>query len=134
MKFRYKVFGAESLRPVIPVALEYQGRRIRYDALIDSGADVSIFDAQIGELLGIDIEGGIEKSVSGFGDGTPESLYLHELTVRIEDEVFVIPVAFKRGFSRFGHGVLGQRGFFEKFIVSFDRSAETVELTVKNGA
>lgn len=39
-----------------------------------------------------------------------------------------LPVAFKAQFARFGHGALGQRGFFDRTVVRFDRAAEEVEV------
>lgn len=50
MKFKYKKFGP-FLRPVIPVKLKYQDRSIGYEVLVDSGADLCIFDAEIGETF-----------------------------------------------------------------------------------
>ena len=67
MKFSYwkfplpqksKFFGSSILRPIIPVQISFGGRSLKYDVLIDSGADFCIFDAEIGEYLGIDIRSG----------------------------------------------------------------------------
>ncbi|OGI98619.1 hypothetical protein A3H53_01220 [Candidatus Nomurabacteria bacterium RIFCSPLOWO2_02_FULL_40_10] len=58
MKFRYfkfpltkrsYLFGMALLKPVIPFEIVYGGVRLRYAALIDSGADFCIFDGEVGE-------------------------------------------------------------------------------------
>lgn len=41
------------LRPIIPVILVFNKRMVGYEALIDSGADYNVFDAQVAEVLGI---------------------------------------------------------------------------------
>ncbi len=60
MKFPYKQFVVQSRprgptaivsRPVLPVHVEFK-QRVAYEALVDSGADYSIFHAQIGETIG----------------------------------------------------------------------------------
>jgi len=48
MKFKYKKYGPEILRSVIPVEILYEEYSVYYEVLIDSGADCCIFDAQIG--------------------------------------------------------------------------------------
>jgi len=48
MQFPYKKFkladGTELLKPIIPIGLLFNGKLIRYEALIDSGADFNIFN------------------------------------------------------------------------------------------
>ncbi len=41
------------LRPIISLGLSYKKSSIRYEALIDSGADFSIFPIEIAQKLGI---------------------------------------------------------------------------------
>lgn len=65
MKFRYKKYGPGIVRPVIPVDLSFGERAVSYEALIDSGADLCIFPAEIGELLGIQVERGRSETVAG---------------------------------------------------------------------
>lgn len=128
MKFKYKELGSGIRRPVIPVTIEHEGRKVTYEALIDSGADISIFDTELGELLGINVESGLLQQVSGVGGGSTEPIYLHEVTVRIGEYAFSSAVAFKQNFSRFDHGVLGHRGFFEQFAVKFDMRKDEIEI------
>ena len=53
MKFYYKKLGPDLFRPIIPINLIYRNKEISYEVLIDSGADFSIFDSEIAEVLGI---------------------------------------------------------------------------------
>lgn len=61
MKFPYRKinlkhpFAAKDfiLRPIIPVSINYADKTLRYEALIDSGADFNIFPLEIAQKLGI---------------------------------------------------------------------------------
>lgn len=52
---RSDFFGHSVLKPIIPVQVSNGKNKLEYAALIDSGADFCIFDAEIGECLGLDI-------------------------------------------------------------------------------
>ena len=47
MKFYYKRYSANTLRPVIPVKLKSGEMSIGYEVLVDSGADICIFNYSI---------------------------------------------------------------------------------------
>lgn len=127
MKFRYKKYGPGILRPVISIEVEHEDRSVPYEVLVDSGADFCIFDSQIGEILGIDIESGEARNVAGI-TGVIETYYVHPLTIRVGGYPFKIKAGFLPGVSRFGYGVVGQIGFFDIFVVKFDWVKEEVEL------
>jgi hypothetical protein len=80
MKFKYKKYHSKILRPVIPVVLDYKGNSIGYEVLVDSGADLSIFPSYVGEYIGIDVENGEERRMSGV-TGQSEPFYVHKLTI-----------------------------------------------------
>jgi hypothetical protein len=73
MKYHYKRYSPTTLRPVVPIVLKNGNTRIGYEVLVDSGADLCIFDAEIGEALGIDVKKGKPKEV--FGVGGKASVY-----------------------------------------------------------
>ena len=88
LKFSYKKFPSDpneafpdhkgALRPVIPIAVKNEGKKIDYLALIDSGADFCIFHSEIGEYLGIDIKSG--KKLEFFGvTGDKKIAYFHNI-------------------------------------------------------
>ncbi len=127
MKFKYKKFGAQFLRPVIPIELIHEDRSIKYEVLVDSGADLCIFDAQIGALLGIDIEAGARQEVGGI-TGVVEPYYIHPVTIKVGGWPLQIHAGFLPNIAPVGYGVVGQAGFFEHFIVKFDLIKTEVEL------
>lgn len=81
MKFRYKKYAQGTLRPVIPIEIIFEDRAVPYEVLVDSGADFCIFDAQIGEILGIDIISGEKQEVWGI-TGVGEYYYVHPVTLK----------------------------------------------------
>ena len=126
MKFKYTHYGRDILRPVIPI--EVVGREaVPYEVLVDSGADISIFDAEIGDLTGIDVETGQSSTLVG-ATGIEEVFYLHKVLLVVGDCKFHTTVGFLPNMTRNGYGVVGQRGFFDKFIVKFDLAKEEIEL------
>ena len=149
MKFPYVKFGAKtpeggeyaSFRPVIPIQVRYRGKATRYMALLDSGADVSMFHAEMTEVLGIDLKSGTEMVFYGVGHGKSTG-YLHEVGINAGGWWVSCRVAFCPGMIRpdpldpsrtqgLFYGILGQEGFFEQFNVKFDRSAKQIELNPK---
>ncbi len=131
MKFSYKSFSPEVVRPVIPIKISYKGQSIRYEVLVDSGADFCIFDAQIGEILGIDIESGKREIVGGI-TGVVENYYTHPVSLAVGDYQYKTEVGFLPNIAELGYGVVGQVGFFDEFVVKFDFSDKEIELVPKN--
>ncbi len=130
MKFFYKRYAPELIRPVIPVEIKANSRSIRYEALIDSGADLCIFDAQIAQILGINIRQGKRQLVGGI-TGTERSFFVHPVHISIGGWDYGIEVGFMPDLPPFGYGVLGQKGFFEHFLVKFDYSKTEIEVKPK---
>ena len=44
--------GETDWKPVLPITLEHEGRRVRVSGLLDSGASVSVLPYQVGRALG----------------------------------------------------------------------------------
>ena len=130
MKFKYKKYGPGILRPVIPVEIIYSNRAVPYEVLVDSGADFCIFNAQIGELLGIDIKSGQAAAVGGI-TGVVEYYFIHEITIKIGGWPYKIKAGFLPNIARLGYGVVGQKGFFDLFKVTFDYQKEELEIKEK---
>jgi len=132
MQFPYKKFksadGTELLKPIIPIGLLFNGKLIKYEALIDSGSDFNIFNAEIGEILGINIRSGKEVKFSGIA-GEPFEVYLHNLTLEVGGWQYKIVAAFSYKISPYGFGILGQKGFFDLFRVKFIFSKGIIEIT-----
>ena len=127
MKFRYKKYAPGLLRPVIPVEILHKDIAVPCEVLVDSGADICIFDAQIAEILGIELKTGKEQKVAGL-TGVSESYYLHPVIISLGGWEYKIQVGFLPSSGKFGYGVVGQKGFFDIFVVKFDLIKEEVEI------
>mgnify|MGYP001568874295 FL=1 len=130
MKFKYKKYAPGILRPVIPVEISYKDSTVPYEVLVDSGADFCIFDSQIGDLLDIPLLDGERHEVSGI-TGVAETYYTHAVTLIIGGWFYKAKVGFLSNIANLGYGVVGQRGFFDNFIVKFDLVKEEVELKLR---
>ena len=137
MKFRYHkflldrrlpLFGHSILKPIIPIKILALGKELEYAALIDSGADFCIFDAEIGEYLGIKIREGIEVDFGGIQERGGADAFLHEINLNIGGHDYKTVVGFSYDVAKHGFGILGQKRFFDIFSVRFDYTKEEVEL------
>ena len=140
MKFPYLKFPGETseafpnrkanLRPVIPVTLTYQGNSLRFQSLIDSGADWCVFHGEIAKELGIDLKSGKQQHFFGVG-GLKQFAYFHAIQMEIGGWKFPCYCAFADDLKT-PYGLLGQVGFFDKFQVRFDLIKEEIELKPKS--
>lgn len=106
-------------RPKLPVALFYGDKKQNMYALVDSGADLCLFNSAIGKLLGIDLESGPLKPIGGISGGIMARMHTIQLQVQGIPERIEIVAGFtdSAGVS----GLLGQADFFDNFQVSFER-------------
>ncbi|MEA1872222.1 MAG: hypothetical protein U9M91_02365 [Chloroflexota bacterium] len=141
LKFDYRKFPAEpseafprrfsAIRPVIPVTLINDGKRVKYLCIIDSGADLCIFHAEIGEQIGVEVEKG--KLLDFYGIYARKmKAYFHDIRIGVGGYEFDCYAGFSRDLDQLPYGLLGQQGFFDLFILVFDYSKERVELKPKN--
>lgn len=131
MKFRYARFG-NVLRPVIPIKIKNGERAIVYQVLVDSGADMCLFDAEVGEAVGIDVRKGKLYEVFGVG-GKASAYYMHQLDMEVGGWSYTIRAGFMPhvGNRHMPYGIVGQSDFFEFFVVKFDLRKEEIELRRK---
>ena len=136
MKFRYfkfllekrsEFFSSSILKPIIPIQLTVGNSTVRYAALIDSGADFCIFDADIGESLSLHIRSGTEIDFGGIQE-RGSSAYLHRISIIIGGHDHETMIGFSYEIAKHGYGILGQKGFFDLFEVRFDLKKEIIEL------
>ncbi|MEO6239813.1 MAG: aspartyl protease family protein [Bacteroidia bacterium] len=129
MKFNYKEYGIDTIRPIIPIQLIHNNQKIGYEVLVDSGADLCVFNAEIGEAIGIDIERGKRRMISGIG-GKSAIMFLHTVQIKVGEQEYKIEAGFMPDVAGrvIQYGVVGQQGFFENFIVKFDYQKEEIEL------
>lgn len=128
MKFRYRAYG-EYLRPVIPIKLSYKNKSVECEVLVDSGSDKCLFDYETGESIGITRKNSEIREIYGVG-GDRSLYYFHPVTLEVGGVSFNIKAGFipSMGGRQISYGIVGQKGFFDKFIVKFDLLKEEVEL------
>lgn len=127
MKFRYKKVAPGILRPIIPIQIFNKNKSLWYEVLIDSGADNCIFDTEIGQLLGLNIKKGKKLKVCGI-TGEEEDYYIHRMKLSVGGLEYNTNVGFLQNIAKLGYGVVGQLGFFDKFVIRFDLLKEKIEL------
>ncbi len=123
MKFPYRKINLKHpfsskqfiLRPIIPVSLKYHDKSLRYEALIDSGADFNIFPLEIAHSLGIKFKSNRKLSFSGIGCN-PITGQIAEISLEVGKKAILTKVVF----AEVGNGILGQYGFFDILPVKFD--------------
>lgn len=137
MKFNYfkftlaqrsEFFGNAVLKPVIPIRISTERSSLRYAALIDSGADFSIFHAELAEYLGLDIHSGRKETFGGIQERGGAEAFLHKVTLNVGGWDYKTTVGFSYDIAQHGFGILGQKGFFDIFVVKFDLAKEAIEL------
>src|SRR3989338_8599559 len=120
MKLPYKLYDRSVLRPVVPIRLKHGTKGLLYEALVDSGADISLFSREIGEVLGVDVESENHYKVRGVGVALA-LYYMHEITLIISGQSYKSEVGFEEEASEeiAPYGVIGQQGLFDHFTVKF---------------
>ena len=128
MKFKYSRYGSV-LRPIIPILVQHGSSEIGYEVLVDSGADVCLFSSGIGEALGIEVKKGRPCEILGVG-GKYSVAYFRMVTIVVGESTFCIEAGFMPDIA--GHvmsyGLVGQKGFFDHFVVKFDLLKGDIEL------
>jgi hypothetical protein len=109
------------------IALPYKNapRSKKIEAIIDSGACHTTFHSSIGKGIGLDINKGEAEETYGI-DGKATTCYLHDISLYAPGGIIQIRAAFSDNLPV--AGILGMRGFFEHFKVTFDPTAEHCEI------
>lgn len=129
MKFKYKNLGNKIIRPIIPIKIISGEKSIETEALIDSGADVNLFDASFGEALGIQVRLGKYSVIMGI-EGNLTPYYIHNIKINVGGNEYITPVGFMPRYNA-PHSLLGQTGFFNLFTIKFDYLKKQIELKEK---
>jgi len=114
-------------RPILRVRLSFGDRNQALLALIDSGADVTLFHISLARLLGIKQFAREGKVIGISGEQMP----IYYQWVKLDLDGVAEPVEIEAGFvdSPGVGALLGQTGFFEHFRICFDRSREELDIT-----
>ena len=125
MIFPYRQVTQKIRRPVIPVILKNKSKFVLYSGLIDSGADYCIFNIQIAKELDVPLQ---PKKIILKGIGREKVTgYLAEVEISIDGSSYDLTAIFAE-MEEFGHGILGQQGFFEHFDVRLSYRNRQIEI------
>ena len=123
--FPYKTDARGNAFPVIPLTLQFRDKKKDFFALIDSGATVSIFRAEVADVLGIEIEKGKQLYLGGVGGHIKG--YLHRLKIEAAGKKFNCPVVFSREYL-VSFNLLGRQEFFKRFKIIFEEKRNRLKL------
>ncbi len=105
------------------------GKEIQYYALIDSGSDECIFDAEVGEAIGLNIKKGTPRPLQGVIEGKKATYWIHDVELKVGGWPYKVPIGFMYDLAKVGYGLLGQRGFFDQFkSVKFEKRKGNIEI------
>jgi len=128
MRFPYLHRGRHTY-PIVPIILSYQGKSLRTEGLLDSGANISLFLAEVAAYLGLSLETGNPTSLSGVGGRILG--YRHEVTLAIEATTFQAAIVFSAEFIS-SFNILGRDNFFEQFRITFNERLKFVEIELED--
>lgn len=116
--------------PLVSIRIGHNHKQTpRFLAVVDSGSPYCLFKSDVAALLGIDWQSGVEDSIGGITQTTPEPIYFHRVKIHVEaDWIIDVMAGFCKKLSV--TGILGRNGFFENFYVRFDHSAKPPELEI----
>lgn len=107
-------------RPYLPVRLHSNGKYWDTFGLVDSGADITMFNEAWAAPLGLVLTPGTEKPIGGIGGGAFAWFFDIHLTVKTKR--FAARVGFGKTIPR-EFGLLGRESFFDAFRLGFGSPA-----------
>lgn len=134
MKYRYISFFPPDRtlkfirKPIVSIEVFGDKDSKNFDALIDSGADCSLFNIQVAEVLGIDLSNAKIVRFTGIS-GQIDGYRLEKIKIKVEgfNKFVKIPVCFVD--SPTVGLLLGQEGFFDQHRIKFEKDHDTFEIT-----
>lgn len=102
----------------------------RFAVVMDTGSSFCLFRADVGRHIGLNIESGVEQQIGGVVSPTRARAFFHKITLYVEDSwTFTVTAGFVENLGQ--TGILGRRGFFDKFIVRLDHSCTPPALEIE---
>jgi hypothetical protein len=141
MKFPYSAFLSEApdtgeeiiiFRPEVPLRLRGASGQAVFMALVDTGADNTIFPMSIARDLGIETQKAKGRGAVAFG-GQEIPLSFADIDLQISDDKSALRWIGRVYFSDFGGDreetlIVGHEGFLDFFTASFDGEQTTLTL------
>ena len=97
-------------------------RVIPVNCIVDTGSNYCLFRTDLAKPIGIDVTKGKKYILGGISRQIKEAFYFHSVKLIIAGSTIETNVGFSDQLPV--AGVLGFHGFFDKFIVTFDATAE----------
>lgn len=143
MRYPYKLWPLKRPNPAFPhepnwipilnvrVSATQQSQPTRLvEAVVDSGSPDTLFHAEIAESIGITVDHGIAvPRLGGIVKNQQMTVYFHDVYLHVGAEIIKIKAGFSDALSV--AGILGRRGFFEHFIVTFDSAPTPPEVEIQ---
>lgn len=111
--------------PIIPFIVKKNEELVPVNALVDSGATISLFNADVGRALKIDVEKG--EKFYPVGISGKILTYVHGVTIKIGDCEIKTEVAFTDELA-VKINLLGRENIFENFSVLFNDKLKKIVL------
>ncbi|MBX3452309.1 MAG: hypothetical protein KF777_22325 [Planctomycetaceae bacterium] len=141
MKFAYREYvsiypGSNDyrliLRPIVTIRIIGPKAEARWDALVDTGADETLFPLSLAEVLGVELNHELTSEAAGIS-GDRLKIYYGEVEVQIESGQDVVAWQTVVGFVDFGSSrdeviILGHGGCLDFFTAVFDGEKAELEL------
>src|SRR6266446_3934173 len=118
-------------RPTIPITFRSGKKSVNCTGLVDSGASYTLFHASQAQQLGIDLTNAPTLPFIGVGHGTITG-YEAPVEIGIGGVFYPASVYFSHDLNPNVEGMLGQVGFFDNFVVEFDRSGKSLLVKDRN--
>lgn len=114
-------------RPVVEVTLYNGDKSIKGLALVDSGADKSLFNVEYAEEIGINLTNARTEDFIGIG-GRKIPCHIAEVEIQVKhlDRKCKLEVGFIE--SENVSMLLGQEGFFDQHRIRFEKDHDTFEV------
>lgn len=125
MTYSYLTITPAVRRPIIDIIVRSDKYFAIYPMLIDSGADYCILNLELAKSFGIKLS---KTAVKFFGIGREQIIgKWGKIELKIAGHTYKSKVLFAE-ISQFGHGILGQSGFFDHFDVKLSYFKQTIEI------
>lgn len=136
MRFPYRTApgprGTILYYPFIPVRISgFRGQVTRhFEALVDSGAADCVLQSSLASALRLDLKSGVPSVRAGIGGRS--DVWMHPVSLIVGAHVLQVEAAFSETLPL--AGLLGRKGFFEYFRITFDPASEPPRTRTRTSA
>jgi hypothetical protein len=123
MEFSY-VRLREFWYPIVPIVLFHGAQKLVTRGLVDSGANFSVFNAQVADTLGVDLRAGERVELHGLGRAVG---YIHQVGMALGKYRFEARAVFSSELT-VSLNILGRSDFFQPFLITFDERGRKIRL------